>query len=158
MDVPFMWVFTFTPMTACQRWPQGDVSHEGNQRKHHSFALQRDVITGHWMFLVEFFLILLNSEIHIQGNNLITYKDILRIILYNHCYNIQNHNQTYNDSNILSILFVMSFGFVLTSLCTEHRYCIPAQKKQGPGGYETLKHRLDATAKIMEYLGPQGKS
>ena len=64
----------------------------------------------------------------------ISYKDILRIILYNHCYNIQNHNQTYNcnDSNILSILLVMSYRFVLTSICTEHCYCIPAEKKTGP--------------------------
>ena len=47
---------------------------EGNQRKHHSFALQRDVITGHWMFLVViYWWILLNSEIHIQGNNIQRY-------------------------------------------------------------------------------------
>ena len=60
-----------------------------------------------------------------------------------------------NDSNILSIFCdVIQIRFDLASLCTEHRYCIPAEKKQGPGGYETLKHRLDATAKIMEYLGP----
>ena len=50
---------------------------------------------------------------------------------------------------------VMSFRFGLTLLPFVQNIATVYQlKKQGPGGYETLKHRLDATAKIMEYLGP----
>jgi len=75
VDVPFMWVFTFTPMTACQRCFRENWDVMSNMCKSKSektsiclHCEERCSLTGQggcfwWLFNGE--KILLNSEIHI---------------------------------------------------------------------------------------------